>query len=107
MRDRMRLRVLVLATAGALVATGPAWADATYPPAPPAGTELPTEAVNPTVVERTPPPVAEVEVLPSVVERLPVSGATVVGLLGLSAALLAGGLVALVGARRRSRGERP
>jgi hypothetical protein len=106
MRDRTRLRVLALVTAGALAATGPAWADATYPPAPPAGTELPTEAVNPDVVERTSPPAADVEVLPSVVERLPVTGAALVGLLGLSAALLAGGLLSLVGARRRSRRDR-
>lgn len=101
MRDRTRLRVLILVTAGALAATGPAWADATYPPVPPAGTELPTEAVNPAEVERTPAPAPDVEVLPSVVERLPVTGAALVGLLGLSAALLAGGLLALLGARRR------
>lgn len=113
MRASTRTRVAVVATAGALVVAGPALAQDTYPPVPPPATELPdvlpstetpTEAVLPDEVERTTPsPADDTAVLPSVVDRLPITGTALVAVLGLAGAFLAAGLVVLTGARRRGR----
>lgn len=90
-----------------LAVSGSAAADTVYPPTPPTETatpteetETPSEDVLPT---ETASPAEEVEVLPQVLERLPVTGAALAGLLALAAALLVAGVVAVVLARRRGR----
>lgn len=90
------LLVLFLAVGGSAVA------DTVYPPTPPTETATPTEDVSPEVTV-SPSPSEDVEVLPQVLERMPVTGAALAGLLALAVAILVAGVTAVVLARRRGR----